>query len=136
MHKAGLNVLYTAWWLKTMVARELKEFGLTHEQFNVMRILKGSHPQEMCIRDISCRMIERSSNVPRIMDRLVAKNLVKRATSVADKRETVVSLTPAGIQLLDSANQEVSKVFEDKLSLDPVEAKELNSLLERLRESE
>ena len=41
VHKAGLNILYTAWWLKTLMSRELKEFGLTHEQYNVLRILKG-----------------------------------------------------------------------------------------------
>ena len=70
VHKAGLNILYTAWWLKTVMSRELKEFGLTHEQYNVLRILKGKYPEQMCVRDIACRMIEKSYNVPRIIDRL------------------------------------------------------------------
>ena len=42
IHKAGLNILYTAWWLKTLMSKELKEYGLTHEQYNVLRILKGN----------------------------------------------------------------------------------------------
>ena len=75
VQKAGLNVLYTAWWLKTIVSKELKEFGLTHEQYNVLRILKGKYPELMCVRDIGNRMIEKSSNVPRIIDRLNLKNL-------------------------------------------------------------
>ncbi|MDB5232629.1 MAG: MarR family transcriptional regulator, partial [Chitinophagaceae bacterium] len=97
---------------------------------------KGSHPQELCIKDISCRMIERSSNVPRIMDRLVSKKLVKRATSAGDRRETVVSLTSAGINILQLATTEVSRVFEDQLRLNDNEAKQLNLLLEKFRESE
>jgi DNA-binding MarR family transcriptional regulator len=73
MHKASLNILYTAWWLKTQMSKVLKEFGLTHEQYNVLRILKGKYPEQLCVKDISCRMIEKSSNVPRIIDRLVIK---------------------------------------------------------------
>ena len=80
-HKAGLNLLYTAWWLKTMVSKELKTVGLTHEQYNVLRILRGKHSEAMCVKDIGCRMIERNSNVPRIVDRLVAKKYVVRSTS-------------------------------------------------------
>ena len=67
VHKAVLHILYTAWWLKSVGAKELKEFGLTHEQYNVLRILKGKHPEQMCVRDIASRMIEKSSNVPRII---------------------------------------------------------------------
>jgi hypothetical protein len=62
MHKASLNILYTAWWLKTQMSKVLKEFGLTHEQYNVLRILKGKYPEQLCVKDISCRMIEKSSN--------------------------------------------------------------------------
>ena len=78
VHKAGLNILYTAWWLKTITVKELKEFGLTHEQYNVLRILKGKYPDQMCVRDIASRMIEKSSNVPRIIDRLELKKLMMR----------------------------------------------------------
>ena len=102
MHKAGLNILYTAWWLKTMMSKELKEYGLTHEQYNVLRILKGRHPEQICVKEIACRMIEKSSNVPRIIDRLEIKKLVKRTSSNSDKRETVIVLTQAGINILQA----------------------------------
>ena len=70
------------------------------------------------------------------VDRLVVKKLVKRATSSADKRETVVSLTAAGINILQLANVEVSKVFDDLLNIDDGEAKLLNGLLEKFRAAE
>ncbi len=136
VHKAGLNILYTAWWLKTMMSKELKDFGLTHEQYNVLRILKGKHPEQMCVRDIACRMIEKNSNVPRIIDRLELKKLVKRNTSASDKRETVVTLTSAGINILGLSTERVNKVTEEMIIMDDSTAKDLNTLLDRIRSTE
>jgi DNA-binding MarR family transcriptional regulator len=136
VQKAGLNILYTAWWLKTVTSKELKEFGLTHEQFNVLRILKGKFPDQMCVRDIASRMIEKSSNVPRIIDRLELKKLVERSTSSFDKRETVITLTQEGIRLLDSCNGKVNDLFDNLLSINHEEANTLNKLLEKVREME
>ena len=136
VHKAGLNILYTAWWLKTIMSRELKEYGLTHEQYNVLRILKGKHPEQMCVRDIACRMIEKSSNVPRIIDRLEVKKLVKRNTSAEDKRETVIILTPAGLNMLAITIDKVNNLLDDNVMLNEASACELNMLLEKLREKE
>ena len=135
-HKAGLNILYTAWWLKTQVSQELKNFGLTHEQYNVLRILKGKQPEAICVKDIANRMIERNSNVPRIVDRLVAKKYVERSTSEIDKRETVIKLTDSGIEILLAANQKVNKLFLSSVNLDDEEAFQINDLLEKMRENE
>jgi len=136
VHKAGLNILYTAWWLKTMTSKELKKYGLTHEQFNVLRILKGKHPQLMCVRDVACRMIEKNSNVPRIVDRLELKKLVKRSTSPNDKRETAISLTDAGINILEMATAKVNRLFEDTIVMNESSAITLNKLLEEIRKNE
>lgn len=135
-HKAGLNILYTAWWLKTLMSRELKDFGLTHEQYNVLRILKGKSPDEMCVKDIAGRMIEKSSNVPRIIDRLVLKKLVKRTTDMNDKRHTVMSLTAAGTNILELSTQRINQVFEQTILMDEASATQLNDLLEQIRENE
>ena len=135
-HKAGLNILYTAWWIKTMMSRELKRFGITHEQYNVLRILKGKWPDEMCVKDIAGRMIEKSSNVPRIIDRLVLKKLVKRTNDANDKRHTVMSLTTAGLNILELSTQRINEVFEETILLSEQEAEELNNLLEQIREKE
>ena len=135
-HKAGLNILYTAWWLKTLISQELKTLGLTHEQFNVLRILKGKHPEKMCVKDIGVRMIERNSNVPRIVDRLVAKKFVERSTSEIDKRETVITLTPDGMDILKKAIVVVDNIFTNTVIIEEAEAETLNSLLENMRERE
>jgi DNA-binding MarR family transcriptional regulator len=136
VHKAGLNILYTAWWLKTVMSRELKEFGLTHEQYNVLRILKGKYPDQMCVRDIACRMIEKSSNVPRIIDRLEIKKLVKRSTSALDKRETVITLTQAGITILGASTVVLNRVMDEMMLVNETEALDLNILLEKVRSKE
>ena len=134
--KAALNVLYTAWWLKTNMSKGLKEFGITHEQYNVLRILKGKYPDQICVRDIACRMIEKNSNVPRIVDRLEIKKLVKRTTSQLDKRETVISLTQAGILILEASTKSIDHTMETVTILTERESVQLNKLLEKLRSSE
>lgn len=136
VHKAGLNILYTAWWLKTVMSKELKEFGLTHEQYNVLRILKGKHPDQACVRDIACRMIEKSSNVPRIIDRLEIKKLVKRTTSAQDKRETLITLTQSGIAILEASTAVVNKVMDQVMAICEEDASQLNVLLEKVRTTE
>ena len=132
-HMALLNVLYTAYWLKSATTAALKDSGLTGEQFNVMRILKGKHPEPMCVRDIASRMLEKSSNVPRIIDRLVVKKLVKRATSKEDKRETIMTITAEGIKQLDLASKSVEKATEKIIGITEDEAVQLHNLLEKLR---
>ena len=132
-HKATLNVLYTAYWLRHNFSKALKEEGLTLEQYNVLRILKGKHPDQLCVKDIGGRIIEKSSNVPRIIDRLVIKKLAKRASSKEDKRETLVSITEKGISILMNATMRVDRITEEVTGLDENEALVLNELLEKLR---
>lgn len=134
--KAALNVLYTAWWLKTSMSKGLKEFGLTHEQYNVLRILKGKYPDQICVRDIACRMIEKNSNVPRIIDRLEIKKLVKRTSSLMDKRETVIALTQTGLLLLEASTKSIDQNMESISVLTEAESEQLNKLLEKMRSSE
>ena len=128
--------MYTAWWIKTMVSKQLKPLGLTGEQYNVLRILKGKHPEQMCVRDIGCRMIEKNSNVPRIIDRLELKKLVTRSTSMIDKRETVITITPAGMDTLKLATAKVDDLFGRTVEITEIEAAQLNQLLEKMRTSE
>jgi DNA-binding MarR family transcriptional regulator len=135
-HKAGLNILYTAYWMKSHYSKVLKETGVTSEQFNVMRILKGKHPEQMCVKDIASRMIEKNSNVPRIADKLVVKKLVKRTTSKEDKRETVMNLTEKGLQTLETANNIMGEVQTEIIGITNEEAKLLNELVEKMRKTD
>ena len=135
-HKATLNLLYTSYWLKTLFSNAMKEHAITMEQFNVMRILKGKHPEQMCVKDIAGRMIEKSSNVPRILDKLLLKKLVKRTTSKSDKRETLISLTDKGMKLLNEANASLAAVSEQFIGINESEAGQLNDLLEKMRKAD
>lgn len=132
--KAVLNIMYTAYQVRCSVSDALKGYGLTPEQYNVLRILKGKHPDQMCVRDIAGRMLERSSNVPRIIDRLEVKKLVKRNTSAEDKRETKISLTQPGINMLDNVNEIMEDINENSCKLSDAELEQLNDLLDRFRD--
>ena len=132
-HKATINVLYSAYWLKNNFSTALKDNGVTMEQFNVLRILKGKHPEPMCVKDIGSRIIEKNSNVPRIIDRLILKKLVKRTSSKEDKRETLVSLTEKGIKQLEEANIILDRLTNELIGIDNADAAKLNALLEKMR---
>jgi DNA-binding MarR family transcriptional regulator len=132
VHKVTINILYSAWYVKTIISKELKDFGLTHEQYNVLRILKGKHPEQMCVRDIASRMIEKSSNVPRIIDRLVVKKLVKRETSAIDKRETVIHITQAGLAILQASTSVIENTHQQYFTITENDAKQLNGLLDKI----
>jgi DNA-binding MarR family transcriptional regulator len=82
--KADLNVLYTANWVYNKISGNLKPFGLTLEQFNVLRILKGSHPEFMSQKDILARMVAPNSNLTLIIKKLVDKNLIEVNKSATD----------------------------------------------------
>lgn len=132
-HKAVINLMYTAYWIKNNFTVALKEFGITLEQFNVLRILNGKHPEQMRVKDIGSRIIEKSSNVPRIIDRLVEKELASRVPSREDKRETLVSITEKGLAVLAAAVKVVDQTRERELGIDEKEAEILNELLEKMR---
>ena len=134
-HKATINVLYTAYWLRDNFCTALKKEDITLEQFNVLRILNGMHPQQMCVKDIGSRIIEKSSNVPRIIDKLVEKKLAKRTPSKEDKRETLVSLTEKGASVLNRASELVEQVTYELTGIDEAQSKNLNDLLEHMRGS-
>ena len=129
--KAVVNIMYTAYQVKIRISKVLKDYGLTPEQYNVLRILKGKYPEQMCVKDIAERMIERSSNVPRIIDRLEVKKLVKRSQSGADRRETVIILAQAGINLLEAVTPELEKSHNQVSDMDEAEVRQLNDLLDR-----
>lgn len=87
----------------------------------------------MCVKDIGSRMIEKSSNVPRIIDRLETKKLVERCTSAEDKRESLISLTTKGIALLEQANAKLDEMNEIIIDITDEEAAIINTLLDKMR---
>lgn len=132
--KAHLNILYTASWLSQRTTSILKPYGLTWQQFNILRILRGRYPDPATVKLLTERMIDKMSNASRLVDKLLAKGLVERCTSKEDRRRVDVSITPDGLELLDKASHdlELGLRFEDG-NLSQPEAESLNELLDKLR---
>lgn len=133
LQKAVVNILYTSSWLNYRQAAIFKEFGLTMKQFNILRILKGQYPKAATVNLLIERMIDKSSNASRIVDKLVDKGLVERKVCPDDRRRVDVIISDAGMKIIDKASLrlEKSETFTD--SLTEKEAKELNQLLDKLR---
>lgn len=132
--KANLNLLFTANWLYNKISAELKPFNLTHEQYNVLRILKGSHPASMNQKDILSRMLAPNSNVTLIIKKLITKKFILVAQSDHDKREYKIDITSSGISLLEEIENKLKSLADRFQTLTPSEAIHLNALLDKLRE--
>lgn len=132
--KAHLNILYTASWLSQCTTSILKPYGLTTQQFNILRILRGRHPEPATVKLLTERMIDKMSNASRLVDKLLAKGFVERCTSKEDRRRVDVSITAEGLALLERASHdlEIGLRFEDG-NLSQSEAVSLNELLDKLR---
>jgi DNA-binding MarR family transcriptional regulator len=97
--RAALNILFTASWLDTQMNRTMRDYGLTHPQYNILRILKGT-PDGLSVLDIKGRMIDRSSNVSRLVEKLREQGYAQRVASDEDRRMVIVSITPEGLELV------------------------------------
>lgn len=134
LQKAGINLIYTSNWLQARQQDFFKSFGITGQQFNILRILKGQHPKSISATEIKNRMLDRNSDVSRLLDRLALKDLITRNTCPKDKRAYDVSITVEGLALL----KEVSKTHKQDtlLSLTEGEAVALSDLLDKARSGE
>jgi DNA-binding MarR family transcriptional regulator len=132
-HLAHINLMYTAGYFYNKMAAMLKPFEMTPEQFNVLRIVKGSLPKVLCISEITERMIDKSSNVSRIIDRLENKAWVSRVRSEFDKRAASIQLTEKGLEQINKTNAAIQNELKHALSLDNNQAILLNNLLDESR---
>ncbi len=135
--EALLAVRRTADVLARAVSRTLEPHGITDQQYNVLRILRGSHPDGLPTLEIADRMIERQPNVTRLLDRLERKGWVRRARSKEDRRVVRCWVTDRGLALLSALDAPID-AMDDRLArnLTRREQKQLIELLERIRETE
>jgi DNA-binding MarR family transcriptional regulator len=97
-----LNIIYTGSWLVNNVNQTLKPFGITEPQYNVLRILRGQNGEAMNLFEIQSRMLQRMSNVSRLIDKLLDKGLVERKECKENRRMVDISITQAGLSLLEA----------------------------------
>jgi len=131
--KLALNIIYTSGWLNCLTSRQLKPFDLTPQQFNVLRILRGNYPGTYCNQEITERMMDKSSNASRIVDKLLQKKLIERKENITDRRLVDIKITEKGLELLkeiDSSFSEMKKIFNN---LTQEQARQMNEWLDLLR---
>jgi DNA-binding MarR family transcriptional regulator len=130
--KALINLLYTASWLQSKQQDFFRPYKITAQQFNILRILKGQHPKSISATEIKTRMLDRNSDVSRLLDRLVAKDLISKKTCPNDKRATDVNITEAGLELLRGL-EKYQNEMDRVLSINEEEAAQLSRLLDKCR---
>ena len=133
-HKALVNIIYTEGWLRNRMSETLKPFDLTSQQYNVLRILRGSSPKALSTSCIRSRMLDKMSDASRIVDRLHKKGWLERKTCAADKRLVDVLITKSGLDLLAKIDGPMNDMGELFSSISEEEALVLNQILDKLRD--
>ena len=131
--KLAVNILYTFFWMKEQNAQLLKPFGITMQQYNVLRILRGQHPKGCTTSDIRSRMLDKMSDTSRLVDRLTKLGLVEKKVNPSDRRLVVVKITDNGLDLLGKIDLDgdTTETFSGQLSTE--EARQVNVLLDKMR---
>lgn len=130
-HKAVVNVRHTSHFIGAYHEKQLRNFDLSIAQFNILRILRGANDR-LSIKEIKSRMLEKSPNTTRLIDKLIKKELVERLRCDEDRRVVYVVITESGLTML----QKIDVVFDDiylRMNLSEDEALMLNQLLDKMR---
>lgn len=129
-----LNVMVTASWLNGEMAGTLTDHGITQAQYNVLRILRGKHPDCYTCSDIGSRLLDRTPDVTRLLVRLEQRGLISRERADYDRRVVEVTITDAGLALLAELDAPMREaVARMGRHLSPAEHRQLCDLLEKLR---
>jgi MarR family transcriptional regulator, 2-MHQ and catechol-resistance regulon repressor len=132
--KAAINLIYTIGWVRDKMKTFFDTEDITAQQFNILRILRGSFPQPLSTLQIRERMLEKMSDTSRIVDRLIAKGLVKKITCKSDRRLVDVIITDKGKKLLerlDLRQEEMDQIFGN---ISEQDANILSDLLDKIRD--
>lgn len=135
--KTVINLMYTSRVVEEAVTSIFKEYNLTNQQYNVLRILRGQKNKPANLSTLQERMIDRSSNTTRLVDKLIQKKLVTRNVCPDNRRKVEISITEIGLDILDKLDPITSQTNKDVLqNLNSEELKTLNNLLDKLRNDE
>ncbi|WP_418604041.1 MarR family winged helix-turn-helix transcriptional regulator [Hwangdonia sp.] len=128
--KALINILFTANWITSHQNAFFKPFGISPQQYNILRILHGAKTP-LKVQTIKARMIDRAPNATRLMDKLCAKNLIERMPCSSDRRVVHIQITKAGLALLEKISIDFNVDLLDNLT--EKEAEQLSDLLDKIR---
>jgi DNA-binding MarR family transcriptional regulator len=131
--KLMLNINFTSSYLNALLSEKLKPFGISPHQYNVLRILKGRFPESYCNQEITKRMIDKSSNATRIVDKLLEKKLVSRTEDKVDRRLVNIKITAQGLKLIEVINLNSEGYHAALVKLGEEKARQMNAWLDELR---
>jgi DNA-binding MarR family transcriptional regulator len=131
--KLAVNIIYTHGWLMNFQNKFFKKHGITAPQYNVLRILRGQHPNSASINLVKDRMLDKASDASRIVERLRVKGLVERVICDDDRRKVNVNITSKGLTVLSKMDHLEKELKGFLGNINKQEAKELNNLLDKLR---
>lgn len=131
--KLFINIIYTANWLTNESIKTLKPFGISPQQYNVLRILKGQHPNAITVNNIIDRMLDKSSNASRLVDKLKQKGLVERDVCNNDRRQVDIKITIKGIAIVEEISKKMDSFNNIKDAITIEEAEKMNTILDKLR---
>ena len=135
LQKAVVNVLFTSRFLEEGSNQVLKPHGLTSQQFNILRILRGQKGQPATVKLLVERMLDKSSNASRLVDKLLEKDLVQRVTCPDDRRAVEVRITERGLDLLQAIDRDNQALETAAEGFSADQAQQLSDLLDKLREA-
>lgn len=130
--KAVINLIFTYNWLINKQQELLKPFGITPQQFNILRILKGTSPKGISGTVIKSRMLDKNSDISRLLDRMARKGLVEKRICPADKRASDIFITQEGVSILEKLRPHQHEL-ENIMVLSSQDATLLSELLDRAR---
>lgn len=134
-HKLLINLQVTNSWINGFFLQQLKPFDLTPQQYNVLRILRGKYPQAYQNKEIEERMIDKSSNASRIVDKLKSKQLIQRTEGETDRRQVNIKITKKGLDLLDTINAHMESLLPEVKQISEKKSRAMNLGLDELRQS-
>ena len=133
--KAQINVLVTSAWINQNTNKALKKFNISWQQFNILRILRGRHPEPASVKLLAERMIDKMSNASRLVEKLKLKNLVERKACPEDRRKVDILITEEGLALIEEASTIIEQQANDlEKNLTKEEATLLSDLLDKMRD--
>ncbi len=133
--KAGINLIYTLGWIRERTKSIFDAEDITPQQFNILRILRGSFPNPLSTLQIRERMLEKMSDTSRIVDRLIAKGLVKKITCKKDRRLVDVIITDKGKKMLERLDARQDEIDGVMGNLSENDANILSNLLDKIRDA-
>jgi DNA-binding MarR family transcriptional regulator len=132
-HRMLVNLLFTSNWASAHQNKLLKPFGLSLQQFNILRILRGQYPNPTTLGLIQERMLDKNSNASRLVDKLKLKKLVERDECKQDRRQVAIVMTEKGLELLKELDALIDGNEKMFMTISEEEADELSRILDKLR---